>query len=182
MKTYVRGLLVCSLLAWAAAPARAQEGFALKGHYLYNSSAREGVRDSIPAASGFSIGAEYVLPFGVGLGVAGYAAGGFDDLFDDEGSSLTGLVEANYFLKLPLIPLAPYAGVHAGLGRYRSRDIDGLLKDTERAQLGYQFGVRIQAFSLLGLDAQYRRVSNSASLDQDRGLERSQILVGVTLF
>lgn len=175
-------VLSAGLLMLAAVPGIAQQGFALKGHFLYNSSAREGARDSIPAANGFSIGAELVLPLGIGLGISGYAAGGADRFFDDEGSSLTGLAEANYFLNLPLLPISPYVGVHAGLGRYKWRDTSGLLKDTGRSQLGYQIGLRVQPISLLGLDAQFRRVSNSAAEGQSGSLERNQILVGITLF
>jgi hypothetical protein len=182
MKMRIRGLLVGSLLVGAAIPAQAQQGFALKGHFLYNSSAREGARDSIPAANGFSLGAEMVLPLGIGVGVSGYAAGGADRFFNDEGSSLVGLAEANYFLKLPLIPLAPYAGVHAGLGRITRRDTSELLRDRTLTQLGFQVGVRVQPISLLGFDAQFRRVSRSAAEGQSGSLERNQILVGITLF
>lgn len=172
-------LVVCLLVP--ASETWAQQGFALKGHYLFNSSARiEG--DSLPEANGFSIGAEAVLPFGIGVGVSGYAAGGRDDFFDGEGSSLTGLVEANYFLDIPLVPVSPYVGVHAGLGRFRERGINGTLRDAERNQLGFQAGVRIQPISLFGLDAQFRRVSNSAVEGQSGTLTRNQILVGITLF
>ena len=174
--------LTAGLLMLGAVPGLAQQGFALKGHFLYNSSAREGARDSIPSANGFSIGAEVVLPLGIGLGVSGYAAGGADRFFNDEGSTLTGLAEANYFLRLPLIPISPYAGVHAGLGRITRRDNGDLLRDRSLTQLGFQLGVRVQPISLLGLDAQFRRVSQSAAESQAGSLERNQILVGVTLF
>jgi hypothetical protein len=123
-----------------------------------------------------------VLPLGIGVGVSGYAGGGSARFFNDEGSTLVGLAEANYFLNLPLLPSSPYVGVHAGLGRYKWRDASGLLKDTERSQLGYQIGLRLQLISLLGLDAQFRRVSNSAAEGQSGSLERNQILVGITLF
>lgn len=177
------GLLGGLLLA--ASPAAAQSGFALKGHFVYNGAARSAVEaDTLPQSNGFSVGAELVLPLGIGVGVSGYAANGTSD-FDVETSSLVVLAEANYFLNLPLLPVSPYAGVHAGLGRYTRETADDLddaeIRD-DRTQLGYQLGVRVQLNSLLGLDAQYRRVSVSAAEDQDEGLDRNQYLVGVTLF
>jgi hypothetical protein len=175
-------VMTAGLLLFGASAGLAQQGFALKGHFLYNSSAREGARDSIPSANGFSIGAEVVLPLGIGLGVSGYAAGGADRFFNDEGSTLTGLAEANYFLRLPLIPISPYAGVHAGLGRITRRENSDLLRDRSLTQLGFQLGVRVQPISLLGFDAQFRRVSQSAAELQAGSLERNQILVGITLF
>jgi hypothetical protein len=118
------------------------------------------------------------------VGVSGYTSGGVTDQ-EVETSSLTVLAEANYFLNLPLLPVSPYAGVHAGLGRFSKEDLDDPqapeFEDT-RTQLGFQVGVRVQLGSLLGLDAQYRRVSTSAAENQDSGFDRNQYLVGVTLF
>lgn len=173
------------LLLGTAVPAQAQGGFALKGHYIFNSSAVSDDRpDEFPETDGFSVGAELVLPLGIGVGVSGYTSSGVSDL-DMETSSLTGIAEANYFLKLPLLPLAPYAGVHAGLGRYTRADLTDPqrpeIQDT-RTELGFQLGVRMQLSSLLGVDAQYRRVSTSAAEDQEGDLERRQYLLGVTLF
>ena len=173
------------LVLGTAAGAHAQQGFALKGHYIFNSSAVSEERaDTFPDANGFSIGAEIVLPFGIGVGVSGYTAGGVTEQ-DVETSSLNVLAEANYFLDLPLLPISPYAGVHAGLGRFSKEDLDDPqapeIEDT-RTQLGFQVGVRVQLNSLLGLDAQYRRVSTSAAENQESGLDRNQYLVGVTLF
>lgn len=177
-------LLSAVLLLGCAAGAQAQQGFALKGHYIFNSSAVAERGDTLPDADGVSIGAELVLPLGIGVGVSGYTSGGVTEQ-DVETSSLTVLAEANYFLNLPLLPVSPYAGVHAGLGRFSKEDLDDPqapeIEDT-RTQLGFQVGVRVQLNSLLGLDAQYRRVSTSASENQDGRLERNQYLVGVTLF
>lgn len=174
------------LVLGCAATAQAQQGFALKGHYIFNSSAvnDDDRTDELPESSGVSIGAELVLPFGLGVGVSGYTASGVSDL-DVETTSLTALAEANYFLRLPLVPVSPYAGVHAGLGRFSREDLDDPqapeIEDT-RTQLGFQVGVRVQLGSMLGIDGQYRRVSTSAAEDQDSGLERNQYLLGVTLF
>ncbi len=181
MKILLRLLLLSGALLGAAMPAVAQSGFALKGHYIYNRSAVS-ITERLPAASGFGVGAEFVLPFGVGVGVTGYT-GSLSQLSDD--SNVVGLAEANYFLRLPLLPLAPYVGVHAGLGSYTRQELDApdhpRLKDT-RTQLGYQFGVRFQPIRAIGFDAQYRRVSDWAAGEQSGRLERGQVLLGVALF
>lgn len=173
------------LLLLGATAAPAQQGLALKGHYLYNSSDVNRERtDTLPAADGFGIGMEYVLPLGVGVGVSGYTSGGATDL-DVETTSLVVLAEANYFFRLPVVPVSPYAGVHAGLGRYSREQAEGAERPRVRdsaTELGFQVGLRVQLVSLLGLDAQYRRVSTSAFEEQGSSLERSQLLVGVTLF
>lgn len=171
------------LLAASAAPAAAQSGFALKGHYVYNRAAVDDAR-SVPAENGFGIGAEIVLPFGIGVGVSGYSSGKVSD-FDTETSSVSVLAEANYFLKLPILPVAPYAGVHAGLGRYSRTDLQSSSEpelEDNAAQLGYQAGLRFQPTSLIGVDLQYRRVSESLFREQDSRFSRNQVLLGVTLF
>lgn len=177
-----RLLLGGALLGAFAAPAAAQSGFALKGHYVYNRSAVE-AGQRLPAADGYGLGAEFVLPFGLGVGVTGYTSGSVSEFSDD--SNVVGLAEANYFLKLPLLPVAPYVGVHAGLGTYTREDVGFAdrprLRDTH-THVGYQFGVRFQLISVIGLDAQYRRVSDWAAGVQDVRFERGQVLLGVTLF
>ncbi len=181
-RTIVRALGAALLLLAAAVPARAQGGFALKGHYLFNESRVRGA-DSIPAADGFSVGAEVVLPLGIGVGVSAYTTGKATEA--NRSSTTYGLLgEANYFLNLPVIPVTPYAGVHAGLGRSTFndlRDSDPEVKDTG-TQLGWQVGARLQLTNMIGVDAQYRRVSQSLGDVQDDRLERNQVLVGVTLF
>lgn len=182
MSKIVRFFLFAALLVVAATPARAQQGFALKGHYLFNESKVKGT-DSIPAADGFSVGAELVLPLGIGVGVSAYATGNAEER-DRESTSFGVLAEANYFIGVPILPISPYIGVHAGLGRYTAEDVGTgtrpEIQDKEGAQLGYQAGVRVQLSRFLGLDAQYRRVSQSA--DEGDDLDRNQVLVGVTLF
>jgi opacity protein-like surface antigen len=177
-------LVALAALAFAAAPAPAQSGFALKGHYLYNASALRGA-DRIPSADGFSVGAEMVLPGGLGIGISGYTVGEPRE-FDTEASSVFVVAEALYFLGVPLLPVSPYVGVHGGLGRVdRGTLEDGTrlsLRDRSRSQLGYQAGLRVRLMPQVGLDAQYRRVSLSAFGDQDGSLERNQWLLGVTLF
>ena len=181
-KNLVRYALAALLLVGASAPLHAQQGFALKGHYLFNSSKVKGT-DSIPAHDGFSVGAEYVLPLGIGVGVSGYTTGNVTEA-NRRTTEYGILAEANYFLKLPVIPVAPYVGVNAGLGHYTVNQLSGAQPKLEdsKGQLGWQVGARLQLTHMLGVDAQYRRVSQSASNSQDPRLERNQVLVGVTLF
>ena len=178
-------LFAALALTAAAAPTSAQSGFALKGHFLFNeSSARGADRDQeIPSEDGFSLGAELALPMNIGVGVSAYASGRAREA-DLETQSFGVLAEANYFFDLPIIPVTPYAGVHAGLGRYSYDDVGDTTPEIEdsRTQLGFQLGLRWQLTRMLGLDAQYRRMSDSASDDQSPDLDRNQVLVGVTLF
>lgn len=167
-----------------AAPSGAQSGFALKGHYIINSSAANDARDSrqLPDADAFGLGAEFVLPFGLGVGVSGYTASSDDQV---ENREFTILAEANYFFNIPLFPISPYVGVHAGLGVLDQDNVTDPaleLQDKNRSQLGYQLGLRFQVTSMVGLDAQWRRMSTSADSGQDDRLERNQVLLGVTLF
>lgn len=168
-----------------AAPASAQSGFALKGHYIINSSAAEEAEETrqLPDADAFGLGAELVLPVGLGLGISGYTAKSDEGSY--ESSEFTILGELNYFLRLPMLPISPYAGVHAGLGVLDQENVTDPnleLQDKSRSQLGYQLGVRFQVTPLIGLDAQWRRMSTSAGEDQDERLERDQVLLGVTVF
>jgi hypothetical protein len=177
-------LLAAAAVALTAGTAQAQSGFALKGHYLFNASDAD--EDQTPAADGFSVGAELVLPFSIGVGVTAYTTGSARDV-DTEASAFGVLAEANYFWDLPLLPVTPYVGVHGGLGQYTIEDLSGgNPEDPEfedsRTQLGWQVGARLQLSSMLGIDAQYRRVSEFASETQGGDLERNQILVGITVF
>lgn len=184
MKTLASVLLFAGLVAGAQTAAEAQQGFALKGHYLFNESNVESANRTVPEKDGFALGAEYVLPMGLGVGVSAYTTGDVGDE-DIRTRSFGVLAEANYFFDLPIIPITPYAGVHAGLGQYRLEDDDRPdleLRDDSRNELGFQVGARWQITRLVGLDAQYRRVSQSALEEQGSRLERNQVLVGVTLF
>ena len=178
-------LLAAAVLTAGAAPVSAQSGFALKGHFLYNQSTAEEAdrEDELPSEDGFSLGAEFVLPMNIGVGVSAYANGRAREA-DVETQSFGVLAEANYFFDLPIIPITPYAGVHAGLGRFTYEDIGSAEPEIEdsRTQLGFQLGLRWQLTRMFGIDAQYRRVSDSASDSQSIDLERNQVLVGVTLF
>jgi hypothetical protein len=178
--------LIAALAGGAlAAPAAAQSGFALKGHYIFNSStADQAAADKqIPGADAFDVGAEVVLPFGLGVGVSAYTANEKDATLETR--EVSALAEANYFLHLPMIPIRPYAGVHAGLGSFSKKNAAGAsvaLQDKTRAQLGYQVGARFQPVALFGIDAQWRHMSTSAAAGQSGSLSRNQVLLGITLF
>ena len=169
--------------------ALAQDGFSLKGHLVYNASVTETEVDRGTADEyvGFNVGAEYVLPFGLGFGVSGYTGG--DPRDTDAGSVFMVLGEANYFAQLPIpllpITISPYVGVHTGLGTFswdtRSDDLEQR-PELSAADLGWQFGVRLQITRMFGVDAQYRRMSATSEGTQAGGFEADQILIGVTLF
>jgi opacity protein-like surface antigen len=181
---------LAALAAFAAAPAlHAQSGFALKGSYVFNQSKVDDSRSSgfndVPSPDGFSIGAEYVLPMGLGVGVSAYTEGKATDV-NAQTTAFSVIGEANYFFKLPVVPVRPYVGVHAGLGRYTIEDVRSgstspKIEDS-RTQLGYQAGVRLQLTPLIGVDGQYRHVSDSSSESQSPDLERNQFMLGITLF
>lgn len=179
-------LFATALLLVVAPVAEAQSGFALRGHYVYNSASPDRFKvDDVSAADGIGAGAEYVLPLGIGLAVDGYTAGSsFGSLSRRE---FTLLAQANYFLRLPVLPVSPYAGVHAGVGNVSWKNVeegsvDPRLRDRTGSQIGYQFGIRFQPLGILGLDAQYRHLSRSAMEDQSPEFARSQIVLGITLF
>jgi hypothetical protein len=184
-------IALAALAAFAGASTlAAQSGPALKAHYVFNESnvqdSRESGFNDVPSPDGFSIGAEYVLPFGIGVGVSAYTEGKATDV-NTETTSFSVLAEANYFARIPVLPIRPYAGVHAGIGRYTIEDVSGGTADPprirdSRTQLGYQLGVRWQVSPLVGIDGQFRHVSDSASEEQSPDLERNQFLIGITLF
>jgi len=184
MKNALQRLALGAALVFAAAvPATAQQGFALKGGLVFNKQSVEGVNrpEDVPAANGFGVGVEYVLPGGLGLGVSGYTAGTPKDFSTSEGT-VNFLAEANYFLRLPLLPVAPYVGLNMGLGSSTLGDAPDLRPEVKFGDVGFQFGVRFQPLPLLGLDAQYRRVRGSVANAQDATFDANQVLVGVTLF
>lgn len=174
--------LVAAALAATAGQAQAQQGFALKGHYLFNASDVEN-EEQTPAADGYSVGAELVLGRSLGVGVTAYTTGKVTE-FERESTSFGVLAEANYFIDLPLLPVTPYVGVHGGIGQYTVDEVgeDAAEFKDDRTQLGFQVGARWQFNQLLGLDAQYRRVSEFGAQTQGGELDRNQILVGITVF
>jgi opacity protein-like surface antigen len=184
MRRVNRLLTLVALAALAtAAPAAAQSGFALKGGLVFNSSDVEddGTSTDLSDAAGFHVGAEYMLPLGVAIGISGYTAGSPGDFDTSEGSLLV-LADANYFFSLPLLPLKPYVGAHAGLGTLDLGDVEGTARpEVDFDDLGFQLGLRFQPTGKLGVDAQYRRVSGSLDNEQSTEFDTNQILVGVIL-
>jgi opacity protein-like surface antigen len=184
-RTALLALAAFCLAAAHGRQAHAQSGFALKGHFIVNATSAQEAEEArqIPTADGFDLGAEYILPFGVGLGVSGYTASEKDSGVDTR--EFTVLAEANYFLRLPLLPLAPYAGIHAGLGQFSRDDVSDPaleIQDNSRSQIGYQIGIRFQPTPSLGIDGQWRHMSTSAASGQSGRFERNQVLLGVALF
>lgn len=172
------------LFSITASPAAAQDGFALRLGTVFNSSTVEELETDLRLedAAGWHIGAEYVLPGGLGIGLSGYTAGSASD-FDLSEGSLVFLGELNYFFSLPLLPISPYVGAHFGLGTYRFDDIrDGVRPEVDFGDRGYQVGLRFQPTSTLGVDAQYRRVSGSLAGEQSGEFSNNQVLIGITLF
>ena len=178
-------LLLALIAAVSAAPAAAQSGFALKGGLVFNSSDVEGDRSDLDLsdAAGFHVGAEYLLPLGVAVGISGYTAGAPGDFSVSEGSLLV-LGDANYFMDFPILPITPYAGLHVGLGTFELSDFEqGTARpEVDFGDLGWQIGLRFQPMPILGIDAQYRRVSGSLRGEQDTSFETNQFLIGVTVF
>jgi hypothetical protein len=182
MRGLARSVLVgIPLLFGLVVPLAAQDAFALKAGFIYNRSEVEAAAD-VSGANGFSLGLEYVFPGGLGLGVSAYTGGRVGD-FDSQASSIAVAADANYFFSTGL-PLAPYVGVHSGLGRYSRADDErpSLRPRDSLGRVGYQAGLRFQLMPMLGLDAQYRRVSSSLRADQPAELSRDQLLIGITLF
>lgn len=187
----VGGTLVAVLLAgvWPAAPAAAQTGLGLKAHLVYNASTARTFQDDRDRTSagdfvGFNLGAEYLLPFGVAVGVSGYASG--DPRDTDRATVFMVLAEANYHVELPMLPITPFAGAHIGLGTFswdvRDEALNGDFGDLDRARLGWQLGLRVRLLRGLAVEGQYRRLSARAESSLNPGFEADQVLLGVRLF
>ncbi|HEX6940456.1 MAG TPA: hypothetical protein VF158_13660 [Longimicrobiales bacterium] len=173
-------------------PLQAQRGFdeeydwfagrlKIKGHHIFDKSTFGIEKGSFEAPkSGFGVGLEYVLENGWGFGLTGYTSGRVSD-FDSENALVVILAEANYFLRIPALRLAPYLGVHTGLGTYRKGASDFPALRDNITELGYQVGVRFQPWIYLGFDAQVRWMSDAAARDQGDAFERTQVLLGITI-
>jgi hypothetical protein len=192
MKRYLVGLLAFGFLAplLAPSPAAAQSGFGLKAHLVYNASTAQTFRDEPDSSlgsdfAGFNLGGEYMLPFGLGIGLTGTASG--DPRDTDRATVFMVLAEANYYLDIPMLPVRPFVGAHIGLGSWswdvRDELVDGDgFSDLERAKLGWQLGVRVNLPGPLSIEGMYRRMSASAAEAQDPGFEADQVLLGIRLF
>jgi hypothetical protein len=192
MKRLLAGLLAIGFFVPFLTPAQAsaQSGFGLKAHLVYNASTAQTFRDEPDSSlgsdfAGFNLAGEFMLPFNLGIGIAGTASG--DPRDTDRATVFMVLAEANYYLDLPALPIRPFVGAHIGLGSWSWDVRDELVgedgfSDLERAKLGWQLGVRVNLPGPLAIEGMYRRMSASAAEAQDPGFESNQVLLGIRLF
>lgn len=188
MRALLLAPILVAALAALAAPAAAQHdsfnsGFKLRGDFHFDRSTVASVGDIQQPEHGYGLGLEYN---GRNLGVALYGfALGRPRGFDSHETPVNVVLEGNYYVPIDGLRLAPFGGVHTGLGQFTGdyfadphfpRIQDGL------GNLGYQLGVRFQPLSQLGVEAQWRRHASSVYYDGLDRFERTQILVGVVLF
>jgi hypothetical protein len=190
----MRSFLLLALLAVSTSPAHAQyhrapdpgsfnSGIKLRGN-LHFTQTRADVATEMPRGeNAYGAGLE-IIGRRLGMGVYGFAPGRTEG-FEAERTAVHVALEANYFHPMERIRLAPYVGVHSGLGSFTRdyfadphfpRPRDG------RRDLGYQAGIRFKPIPLIGLDAQWRRQSRSITVEMGEMLERDQFMVGVVLF
>lgn len=186
---------IAVLVILGAHPLEAQEassgsgsfhsGLKLKGSYVYNRSSLDTEQKKLTEPSaGWNAGLE-IVGESFGFGLTGFTAGEFAD-FQADSTSFIVLAEVNYYAPVKVLRLAPYAGVHTGLGTYTTAYFSDptmpKLQDRSPGSIGFQFGARWQPVSLGSVDVQWRRLSTSAAEAQGSGFERTQVLLGVTLF
>ncbi len=188
----IHALAALGLLLLAPVSLHAQRGFKqeydwfagrlkIKGHHIFDRStfAIEDGSVTEPKA-GFGLGLEYVLENGIGIGVTGYTAGRVSE-FDSNEATVILLAEANYFFRMQPLRLAPYIGLHTGIGTYRKGDSSFPSLRDNISELGYQAGIRFQPWIYFAIDAQVRWVSDAAYRDQGPAFERTQVLLGITI-
>src|SRR5690606_4989182 len=112
--------------------------------------------------------------------LTGYTSGRVSE-FDPETAVVVLLAEANYFLRMRALRLAPYLGVHTGLGPYRKGASAVPSLHDNLSELGYQVGDRLQPWGSIGFDAQVRWMSDAATRAQGNAFERTQVLLGITI-
>ncbi len=186
----MRSILILLLLVATATAAEAQRGnssfvsgIKVKGNLHFNRSSVESVNDVFEAENAYGAGLEFVGSR-IGVGLYGYTDGR-TRAFSADTTVFYVVGEANYYFPIDGLRLAPYAGVHTHLGNFdRSYFKDPHLPRPKDGfgGLGYQIGVRYKPLPIVGIDAQWRRQSDSVWEDQRGFLERNQVLVGVVLF
>lgn len=156
-------------------------GIKLRGNFHLNQSSASA--DLNQSENGYGAGLE-IIGHHIGIGLYGFTEGQTGSFSEDE-TAFSFVFEANYFYPIQRFRIAPYVGAHTGLGTYTKdyfsepkfpRPQDGF------RDLGYQVGIRFKPIPVIGLDAQWRRQSNSTARSQGESLERNQFLVGITLF
>jgi hypothetical protein len=176
-------LLAAGSLDAQDGPSSFNSGLKLKGGFHLNRSAVEGISERPEHENGYGAGIEIVGKH-LGLGVYGYSAGRLSE-FDGELTPVIAVAELNYYMPIERIRVAPYFGIHSALGEFTSDFISEPYWPKPQdgpANIGYQAGLRFKPLPLISLDAQWRRQSGFAFETQHESLERTQILVGVTLF
>lgn len=192
----IRGMLLvagaCLLgltITPALADAQAQDydwfGSRLKvrGHHLFtNYDTVRGGEDGEGGKVGYGGGLEIVLPSGLSFGVVGYTNGRVSE-WDKEINTVSLAAEFNYFLKLRTLRLAPFVGIHGGLVRFEEGEFQDFGWHDGFSDLGYQYGVRFQPFTLVGVDVQMRHLSTFMGSDAlgEQHTDR-HFLIGLTLF
>jgi len=188
----MRAFIAAALILLSASAATAQGrggsssfvgGFKLEGNLHFNRSAIDNPGDVRQDEHAYGVGIEFVRS-SLGVGLYGYSIGRAGS-FNADTTQVVVVAEANYYIPIPGLRVAPYAGVHTGLGTFDRSYFDDLyLPGFEDGldELGYQVGVRFKPFPLIGVDAQWRHQSESAATAQGGFLERNQVLVGVVLF
>ena len=181
----MRTLIVGVALLLAAAPVEAQKsfnsGFNLHGNFHFNRSTVQTVGDVRQAEHGYGVGLE-LSGRNLAGGLYGFAVGR-PRAYDTAETAVHAVLEGNYYIPIESLRLAPFAGVHTGLGSFTSgyfddpflpRPQDGL------GDIGFQFGVRFQPLQNLGVEAQWRQHAESVFVSAES--ERRQVLLGVVLF
>jgi len=188
------GLLACMLSLWTLLPSVASSqardrdfhtGLKLGGAFVYNRSDVAIRRGDLEGSKvGWGAGIEWVRGT-LGIGLSGYT--GLSDVsIDATRTRFVVLGEANFYAPIRSVRVAPYVGVHTGLGAFTGAYFDDpylpSIGDRTPGSLGIQIGARWQPLPLLGLDFRWRQLSDSASELQDSPFQASQILLGATLF
>jgi hypothetical protein len=187
--------LLLALLTVSVLPATAQQasdgpsqysfnsGIKFRGNFHFNQSRADGASEVPKGENGYGVGME-IIGKNIGMGLYGFAEGKTDS-FDAEATRVHAALELNYFLPIQRIRLAPYAGVHTGLGSFDKKWTEAPTvpkpQDGFRS-LGYQVGFRFKPIPVIGVDAHWRRQSASIAGAQGATLERDQVLIGITLF
>lgn len=183
----MRTLLVGAALLLAAAPLAAQKsfnsGFNLHGNFHFNRSTVQNVGDVRQAEHGYGLGLEFSGRHFAG-GVYGFAQGRART-FDSAQTVVHAVLEGNYYLPIESLRLAPFGGIHTGLGSFTNDYFDDPFLPRPQdgiGGIGYQFGLRFQPLPGLGVEAQWRQHAESVFDDFLPESERRQVMVGVVIF
>lgn len=183
----MRAFVLGAALLLVATPLAAQRGsftsgVSLHGNLHFNRSEIHAVEDVRQPEHGYGLGLEFAGSRAA-VGLYGFAQGRAR-AFDSQSTQVHLTLEGNYYLPLESLRLAPFAGVHTGLGTlgrdyfddpFLPRPRDGL------GDLGYQFGVRFQPFSVVGVEAQWRQHAGSIQDELAPESEHRQVIVGVVI-